>query len=118
MPHRIERRLPEDGEESCDEYQDVVQPVHCEQRKLRGAWSVECGVFEVRSSWPSGMRAGRPGSAIGRKAAEGSRTPRRFANSLSRAYLRQLLECGCLLPLSSKLRRVPGMSNRARADVP
>src|ERR1043166_4869708 len=33
------------------------------------------------------------------KAAEGSRTPRRFANFVSRLYLRQVVECGCPLPL-------------------
>src|SRR5207253_7826913 len=39
-------------------------------------------------------------SAAGRcgKAAEGSRTPRRFADFVSREYLRQVLECGCPLP--------------------
>jgi hypothetical protein len=33
------------------------------------------------------------------KAAEGSRTPRRFAHLMDRAYCRQVLECGCPLPL-------------------
>src|SRR5436190_19969919 len=33
------------------------------------------------------------------KAAEGSRTPGRFANFVSRACRRKVLECGCPLPL-------------------
>ena len=38
-------------------------------------------------------------AVLGAKAAEGSRTPRRFAHLVSRAYRRQVLECGCPLPL-------------------
>src|SRR5437764_8317727 len=34
------------------------------------------------------------------KAAEGGRTPRRFARIAGHAYFRQVLECGCPLPLS------------------
>ena len=41
------------------------------------------------------------------KAAEGSRTPGRFAFVVSRAYRRQVLECGCPLPPLLELRRAP-----------
>src|SRR5207253_534858 len=39
------------------------------------------------------------------RAAEGSRTPRRFAYFVNRAKRRQVFECGCPLPLSSPSRR-------------
>ena len=45
------------------------------------------------------------------KAAEGSRTPRRFALFVSRAPLRQVVECGCPLPLSLGAPRVTDTFN-------
>src|SRR6266516_5810136 len=53
-----------------------------------------CASLEHESD-PSQLRCQRPSC----KAAEGSRTPRRFAHFVSRAYLRQVLEHGCPLPL-------------------
>src|SRR5947207_7169342 len=50
---------------------------------------------------------------VRQKAAEGSRTPRRFALFVSRAYLRQVVECGCRLPLWLRvLPRVTDAFNR------
>jgi hypothetical protein len=37
------------------------------------------------------------------RAAEGRRTPRRFAKFEKRAHFRRVLECGCPLPLSLEL---------------
>src|SRR5947207_6024995 len=54
-----------------------------------------------------------PFSALRTKAAEGSRTPRRFA-TYEPPKFRQVLECGCPLPLSFEPRRVPNGFRRTQ----
>src|SRR5438132_1642056 len=65
----------------------------------------------------NGVRLKLSGSRSDTKAAEGSRTPRRFAHSVSRACLRQVVECGCPLPLSLEPRATPDSLNRTLPNV-
>src|SRR4051812_28727728 len=75
---------------------------------------VNCPWWDAESIQYSVFRGKKSRSVGHPKAAEGNRTPRRFARYKALAKFRQVVECGCPLPLSLQAGEVTERFDRNR----